>query len=297
MKMIKRMSSYNPKYHHRRSIRLKGYDYTQEGLYFITLCIQDREHIFGEIKNGDMHLNAFGKIAEHEWLNTANIRDNVSLHEYIIMPNHIHGIIEITFQKETANEIGAFKSPSQSIGSIIRGYKIATIKRIKDFINSNLKDYKRELKEGDKKENYRGELKEGDKKENYRGELKEGDKKENYRGELKEGDKKENYRGELKEGDKKENYRGELQFAPTGSAPTGSAPTGSAPTGSAPTGSAPTEKPALAATRKIINLDFKIWQRNYYEHIIRNKKAYKNISNYIINNPKKWEEDKFNKKD
>lgn len=91
------MSNYNPKYHHRRSIRLKGYDYTQEGLYFITLCIQDREPIFGEIKNGEMHLNAFGKIAENEWLNTPNIRDNVSLHEHIIMPNHMHGIIEITF--------------------------------------------------------------------------------------------------------------------------------------------------------------------------------------------------------
>lgn len=215
------MSNYNPKYHHRRSIRLKGYDYTQEGLYFITLCIQDREHIFGEIKDGEMQLNAFGKIAENEWLNTPNIRDHVSLHEHIIMPNHMHGIIEITFQKSNTPEIGAFKSPSQSIGSIIRGYKIATIKRIKDLIkNSNP-------------------------------------------GELKERDKKENYKGEFK---RKENYKGELRFAPT-------------------------------EAKKIINLDFKIWQRNYYEHIIRDKKAYKNISNYIINNPKKWEEDQFNKKD
>jgi len=268
---MKRMNNYNPKYHHRRSIRLKGYDYTQEGLYFITLCIQDREHIFGEIKNGEMHLNAFGKIAEMEWHNTPIIRDNVALHEHIIMPNHMHGIIEITFQKSNTPEIGAFKSPSQSIGSIIRGYKIATIKRIKDLIkNSNLEDNKGEFKEGDKKENYKGEFK----------------KKENY-------------------------STGELQFAPTkipkGFAPTArfaptKIPKGFAPTArfaptKIPEGFAPTARFApTAEAKKIINLDFKIWQRNYYEHIIRDKKSYKNISNYIINNPKKWEEDQFNKK-
>jgi len=254
------MSNYNPNYHHRRSIRLKGYDYSQEGLYFITLCVQDRESIFGEIKKGEMHLNAFGKIAEEEWLNTPNIRDNVALHEHIIMPNHMHGIIEITFQKSKTLEIGAFQSPSQSIGSIIRGYKIATIKRIKDLINK------------------------------YNS------------GEFKEGDKGENFNSEgIKERDKGENLStGELQFAPTASTDR-FAPTAStdrfAPTAStdrfAPTAS--TEKFELRAAKKIIDLDFKIWQRNYYEHIIRNEKAYKNISNYIINNPKKWEEDRLKK--
>src|SRR5690606_30965470 len=125
---------YNPHKHHRRSIRLKGYDYAQEGLYFITICCQDRAHLFGHIDNGEMILNAYGKIAHAEWQNTEQIRNNCRIHEFIIMPNHIHGIIEILFKKETENEIGKFQSPSQTIGSIIRGFKIATIKKIKDLI-------------------------------------------------------------------------------------------------------------------------------------------------------------------
>lgn len=136
------MHFYNPHIHKRRSIRLEGYDYSQEGLYFITLCCQDREHLFGEITGGEMKLNAFGEIAFKEWENTPNIRKNITLHEFIMMPNHIHGIIEI---KEKLNREGElqfaqarkFRSPSQTIGSIIRGYKIATIKKIKEKINNS----------------------------------------------------------------------------------------------------------------------------------------------------------------
>ncbi len=86
---------YNSEKHHRRSIRLKGYDYSQSGLYFITICVQNRHCLFGEIENDEMILNEYGKIAATEWINTESIRDNIRLHEYIIMPNHIHGIIEI----------------------------------------------------------------------------------------------------------------------------------------------------------------------------------------------------------
>ncbi len=86
---------YNPNIHHRRSIRLKGYDYSQAGLYFITICCQNRAFLFGEITNGKMVLNNAGKIANDEWLNTPKIRPNVELGEFIIMPNHIHGIIRI----------------------------------------------------------------------------------------------------------------------------------------------------------------------------------------------------------
>src|SRR5690606_23588314 len=127
------MSLYDPNIHHRRSIRLKGYDYALEGLYFITLCVQNRAHLFGHIKNGNMVLSTYGQIAHEEWLNTGNIRDNVALHEFIVMPDHFHAIIEILFHKGKEGEIGKFKSPSQTVGSIIRGYKVATIKKIKDF--------------------------------------------------------------------------------------------------------------------------------------------------------------------
>lgn len=212
---------YNPHKHHRRSIRLKGYDYAQEGLYFITICCQDRAHLFGHIDNGEMILNAYGKIAHAEWQNTEQIRNNCRIHEFIIMPNHIHGIIEILFKKETENEIGKFQSPSQTIGSIIRGFKIATIKKIKDLI------LKENLNPNPNKNN------------------------SNNPGEI-------NFRS-----------TGELQFAPTA--------------------------PTALTTEIIKSLNFKIWQRNYYEHIIRDGQSYQRISEYIINNPAKWQDDKFYK--
>ncbi len=89
---------YNPHIHHRRSIRLKGYDYAQTGLYFVTICVQERACLFGEIENGEMKLNIYGQIAWQEWQATEKIRNNTALHEFIVMPNHIHGIIEILFQ-------------------------------------------------------------------------------------------------------------------------------------------------------------------------------------------------------
>ena len=85
--------TYNPNIHHRKSIRLKGYDYTQAGLYFITICCQNRECLFGNIINGEMILNDAGNIANECWLAIPNHFPNVVLHEFVIMPNHIHGII------------------------------------------------------------------------------------------------------------------------------------------------------------------------------------------------------------
>lgn len=122
------------------------------------------------------------------------------------MPNHIHGIIEIAYKEGEKNEPDTFQSPSQTIGSIIRGFKIAVIKRIKDLIQQ----------------------------------------------------------------DDHSSSTGELQFAPTKFAPTEFNP-----------------------TEKIKSLNFKIWQRNYYEHIIRNEQSFQRIAAYIVNNPRSWENDKF----
>jgi REP element-mobilizing transposase RayT len=90
--------------HHRRSIRLKDYDYTSEGGYFITLVTHERENLFGEISNGEMCLNDLGIIARYEWFRTATMRPYVELFEdeFIVMPNHIHGIIWIT------SDVGAY---------------------------------------------------------------------------------------------------------------------------------------------------------------------------------------------
>jgi REP element-mobilizing transposase RayT len=89
-------NKYNPKIQHRRSIRLKGYDYSQAGLYFVTICVQHRECVFGEVAHDTMILNEYGKMAEKEWIKTAQIRTNVELGEFIIMPNHFHAIVAIT---------------------------------------------------------------------------------------------------------------------------------------------------------------------------------------------------------
>lgn len=84
---------YNPEKHHRRSIRLKGYDYTRAGWYFITICVQNRECLFGAIRNGEMVLNDYGKIVEFTWFDLPNHNAHVILDEFGIMPNHVHGII------------------------------------------------------------------------------------------------------------------------------------------------------------------------------------------------------------
>ena len=83
---------YNPKIHHRHSIRLPDYDYSQEGLYFITICVQNHECLFGEIANGEMQLNDLGKTLETICYELPQHYENVHLETFVIMPNHFHGI-------------------------------------------------------------------------------------------------------------------------------------------------------------------------------------------------------------
>ncbi len=212
--------SYDPLRHHRRSIRLKNFDYSQPGLYFITLVVKNRENIFGDIKHGKMILNDFGLIAQAEWENTALIRKNVTLGSYIVMPNHFHAIIQINYrlkpQEHTPNQ---FKSPSQTIGAIVRGYKGATTKKIR-ILHQNIKNNK-DL------DNAKGV-----------------------------------------------DSKGELQFAPT---------------------IAPTIAPTSAPLPNIPSKG-SIWQRDYWDIIIRDERSHYYISNYIENNAKKWEKDKLKKK-
>lgn len=79
--------------HHRRSIRQPGYTYTQAGAYFITIGTRDRACLFGTVIAGVMALNEFGEIAHDEWLKSARIRREIELDEFVVMPNHVHGII------------------------------------------------------------------------------------------------------------------------------------------------------------------------------------------------------------
>ncbi|MGB4665153.1 MAG: transposase [Bacteroidales bacterium] len=124
------MNASNTNYH-RHSIRLPGYDYSQEGAYYITICTYNRKNLFGEIKNNEMILNEHGKIANEYWEAIPKHYPNTQLDEYVIMPNHVHGILIVGAYNYTPlqrNEKNIFRSPSKTIGAIVRGYKIGVTK-------------------------------------------------------------------------------------------------------------------------------------------------------------------------
>ena len=139
---------YNPAIHHRRSIRLKGYDYSQHGVYFITVCAQNRECFFGEIVDdgkGTMYCSPteFGQIAINEWFKTVEMRKNIELDAFVLMPNHIHGILVINdhdIRRGTVHRAPTFeqfgKPTSNTIPTIIRGYKSTVTKQINTLRNT-----------------------------------------------------------------------------------------------------------------------------------------------------------------
>lgn len=201
---MKKKIIYNPQIHHRRSIRLKGYDYTQSGRYFITLCCQNRACILSKIKMVDnekrLFLNEAGEMMKREWLALKERFINIELHEYVIMPNHFHGIIEIK------SDVG--------VGAGLVGASLV---------------------------------------------------------------------------DAQENHESTALGATTRDALT------------------PTIGAIIGAFKSITTVEYirgvkennwppfeqRLWQRNYYEHIVRNERAFINISNYIINNPLNWDLNKF----
>jgi REP element-mobilizing transposase RayT len=85
---------YDLQKHHRRSIRLKGYDYTQAGAYFITIVTKDRACLFGRIVDGEMRLSHVGHIVRACWLAIPDHFPHAMVDEFVVMPNHVHGIIE-----------------------------------------------------------------------------------------------------------------------------------------------------------------------------------------------------------
>ena len=123
-------SRYDPTKHHRRSIRLRGYDYASPGAYFVTMVTHDRECLFGN--------DIFRRVAEYNWRALSRHFPNVILDEWIVMPNHIHGIViidrvgtqDLAFLPRRPNKFGP---QSRNLASIIRGFKIGVTK----FANEN----------------------------------------------------------------------------------------------------------------------------------------------------------------
>jgi len=135
------MSDNNPQFHSRRSIRLKGYDYSRAGLYFITICVQNRECLFGEIigsssvgaalvaalnptpiQSQSMILNDAGRMIESEWLALKKRFAHIELHEYVVMPNHFHAILEIVVNDERATTRVA-PTTNKTVGDMIDAFK------------------------------------------------------------------------------------------------------------------------------------------------------------------------------
>ena len=117
--------------HHRRSIRLRDYDYSRSGAYFVTVCTTVQELLFGKVNDGEVELNEFGRIAAEEWLNSARIRDEIELDAWIVMPNHVHGIVIIANDHCRGDRPVATSGPRpKSLGAMMAGFKSAATKRI-----------------------------------------------------------------------------------------------------------------------------------------------------------------------
>ncbi|MEK7432802.1 MAG: transposase [Cyanobacteriota bacterium] len=200
------MNYYNPEKHHRRSIRLKNYDYSSNGAYFITLVTKNRENFFGEIINGEMILSEIGKIAHNNCLEITNHFVNVILDEFIIMPNHVHCVIFLNDFEE--------KNPI--------------------VVNCDVNGFGVRFYELTKEETYEKE---------------------------------------------KNEYFSKL-----------------APKKNTISSIIRAYKASVTSDSKKNNHAFFQWQRNYYEHIIRNEKALNNIRKYIKENPMIWFLDKENEK-
>ncbi len=88
-------SRYDPDRHHRRSVRLRGWDYARPGAYFVTVCTTQRQHLFGEVVAGEMRLNALGRLVDSVWRRLVQHMPHVDLDAFQVMPNHVHAILRI----------------------------------------------------------------------------------------------------------------------------------------------------------------------------------------------------------
>ncbi len=117
------MTKFDPKIHHRRSIRLQGYDYSQAGAYFVTIVTWQREFLLGEIVNGEMMLSRYGAIVQKWWLEIPVHFPNVETGAFAIMPNHVHGNIFILTGR------GAVPAPEDNMIRDVQGGETPPLRR------------------------------------------------------------------------------------------------------------------------------------------------------------------------
>jgi REP element-mobilizing transposase RayT len=130
---------YNADARHRRSIRLRGYDYSRGGAYFITVCTHQRECLLGEVVDEQIRLSPYGQIILEDWLRTADLRSEARLDTFVVMPNHFHTIVMFVGQTAVIR-VGAhgraplqappLQRPPRSLGALVAGFKSASTKRV-----------------------------------------------------------------------------------------------------------------------------------------------------------------------
>jgi len=131
---------FDPRVHHRQTVRLAGHDYTQPGAYFVTVCSWDRARVFGEVVAEVMRLSTFGLVVKEEWVRTAAVRPYVCLDAFVVMPDHIHGILVIAHHPAPHAEppsrarrpcvSGPTGVVRGSLGAVVGQFKGAAAKRI-----------------------------------------------------------------------------------------------------------------------------------------------------------------------
>ena len=116
--------------HHRRSVRLKGYDYAQAGSYFVTLCTHDRACLFGDVVDGQMRLNEYGQVVADSWMWLSDQYPHVELDEWVVMPNHLHGIMVLTGPDGRGGSRTAPTKNRKPVGRLIGAFKTVSTKRL-----------------------------------------------------------------------------------------------------------------------------------------------------------------------
>jgi len=115
--------TYDPVRHHRRSIRLRGYDYAQGGAYFVTLVARQRACLFGDIVHGQIKASSFGDVVLEEWLRSSRVRREIVLDAFVLMPNHFHAIVIVGAVGAHGRAPLRLHRAPRSLGSFVAGFK------------------------------------------------------------------------------------------------------------------------------------------------------------------------------
>ena len=139
---------YDGEIHHRRSVRLSGYDYAQSGAYFVTICAENRACLFGIVTDGTVQLNDAGRIVQTAWSGLPGRFSQINVDSFVVMPNHIHGIIVVGAQfiaplNSLSNKVEEAASGTMNrtptVGEIIRTYKAVSTRAIRCTVNADFR--------------------------------------------------------------------------------------------------------------------------------------------------------------